>query len=289
MEDGMRRNAVIGVIGVVAAGLWSGMDIAAQSGATQPVTIRLAATVGAEPFACGKTFEGVGTTQSSVRMSDFRFYVSNVRLTRAAGAPVPVTLTQDGLWQVDDVALIDFEDATGLCTNGTPQTHAMIEGTVPAGTYTGVQFDLGLPFEKNHRDPAAQPSPLNLTRLFWSWNAGYKFMRLDMRTTGMPQGWVIHLGSTGCDGATATVGPTACRQVNRPTITIPAFNTKTDTVVMDVAAMLAGSNVDKNQERTAAGCMSAPNDADCGPLFTSLGLPFGETAAATQRVFTTRR
>ena len=285
----MRAHMMVGVVAVVAAGLGAGVNMSAQPAATQPVTIRLAATVGAEPFACGKTFEGVGTTKSSVRMSDFRFYVSNVRLARANGAPVPVTLTQDGLWQVDDVALIDFEDATGLCANGTPQTHTTIEGTVPAGSYTGVEFDLGLPFDKNHRDPAAQPSPLNLTRLFWSWNAGYKFMRLDMRTTGLPQGWVIHLGSTGCDGATATVGPTACRQANRPTIVIPAFNAKTDTVVMDVAAMLAGSNVDKNQERTAAGCMSAPNDADCGPLFTSLGLPFADAAAAPQRVFSARR
>ena len=285
----MRAHMMFGVVAVVAAGLGAGVNMSAQPAATQPVTIRLAATVGAEPFACGKTFEGVGTTKSSLRMSDSRFYVSNVRLARANGAPVPVTLTQDGLWQVDDVALIDFEDATGLCANGTPQTHTTIEGTVPAGSYTGVEFDLGLPFDKNHRDPAAQPSPLNLTRLFWSWNAGYKFMRLDMRTTGLPQGWVIHLGSTGCDGATATVGPTACRQANRPTIVIPAFNAKTDTVVMDVAAMLAGSNVDKNQERTAAGCMSAPNDADCGPLFTSLGLPFADAAAAPQRVFSARR
>ena len=256
---------------------------------TMAVSIRLAAEVGGVPFSCGATFEGIGTTKSSVRMTDFRLYVSNVRLTRADGTAVPVTLAQDGMWQLDNVALIDFEDATGSCASGTPQTRSVIEGEIPAGTYTGLTFDLGLPFDKNHRDPAVQPSPLNLTRLFWSWNAGYKFMRLDMRTTGMPNGWVIHLGSTACNGATATTAPGECTFPNRAPITIPHFNVLTDTVVMDVAALLSGSDVNSNQERTAVGCMSAQNDAECGPLFERLGLPFGDRPATAQQVFTVRR
>jgi uncharacterized repeat protein (TIGR04052 family) len=256
---------------------------------TRAVTIRFAADVGGQPFSCTSTFDGIGTTKSSIRVSDFRFYVSNLRLMKADGTSTPVALTQDGLWQVDDVALIDFEDATGTCANGTPQTRSTIEGTAPVGDYTGVAFDLGLPFDKNHRDPAAQPSPLNLTRLFWSWNAGYKFMRLDLRTTGMPNGWVIHLGSTACDGATATTAPQECRYPNRPSIVMTEFDPMTDTLVLDVARLLAGSNVDTNQERTAVGCMSAQNDPECGPLFERLGLPFEDRPAQPQQVFTRRR
>jgi uncharacterized repeat protein (TIGR04052 family) len=254
---------------------------------TTPVTISMAAVVGSQPFSCAASYEGIGTTASTVRMTDFRFFVSNVRLTKADGTTVPLALKQDGLWQVDDVALIDFEDATGSCTNGTTPTRTVIEGTAPSGTYTGVTFDLGLPFDKNHRDPAVQPSPLNLTRLFWSWNAGYKFMRLDMRTTGMPQGWVIHLGSTGCDGATATVSPKACRQPNLATIALKNLNLATDVIELDVKTLLAGSNVDKN-EAQALGCMSGPADPECGPLFTQLGLAFGTATPATQAVFKVR-
>lgn len=254
------------------------------------VSIRMAAEVGGKPFACANSYDGIGTTKSTVKMTDFRFYVSNVRLTKADGSSVPVTLTQDGLWQNEGVALVDFEDATGTCTNGTPQTHTSIEGAIPEGTYTGIAFEIGLPFDKNHRDPAAQASPLNLTRLFWSWNAGYKFMRLDMRTTGMPNGWVIHLGSTGCEGGTgATTAPASCRFPNRAPIVVSGFNPATDTLVMDVARMLADSNVDINQEKTAVGCMSAQNDSDCGPLFGRLGLAFGETAARPQQVFAVRK
>ena len=59
--------------------------------------------------------------------------MSRVRLVKADGSEVPVTLTQDGLWQVDDVALLDFENATGACANGTEETRDVVEGTVPAG------------------------------------------------------------------------------------------------------------------------------------------------------------
>ena len=69
---------------------------------------------------------------------------------------------------------------------------------MPAGNYTGVRFEVGLPFDKNHAEVTLQPSPLNLSRMFWNWNAGYKFMRLDIRSTGQPRGWLVHLGSTGC-------------------------------------------------------------------------------------------
>ena len=154
----MTRSIIAGVTvcGAALAAVLVASPVAAQ---TTPVSISLAAVVGARPFSCTESYEGIGTTDSTVRMTDFRFYVSNVRLTKADGSAVPLTLKQDGLWQLDDVALIDFEDATGACSNGTPQTRTIIEGTAPAGSYTGVTFDLGLPFDKNHRDPAVQPSP----------------------------------------------------------------------------------------------------------------------------------
>jgi uncharacterized repeat protein (TIGR04052 family) len=253
------------------------------------VTIRMAAEVGGRPVSCTETFNDIGTTKSSIEFRDFRFYVSNVRLIGADGQQVPVTLAQDGVWQFEDVALLDFEDGTGTCSNGTSQTRAVIEGSVPSGAYTGLAFDLGLPFDKNHRDPAAQPSPLNLTRLFWSWNAGYKFMRLDLRTTGMPNGWVIHLGSTGCNGATATTAPAECTRPNRVPVEVTGFDPATHTVVMDIAQLLSTSNVDANQPKTAVGCMSAPSDPECAPLFDRLGLSVDGRPAGPQGVFSVRR
>jgi uncharacterized repeat protein (TIGR04052 family) len=262
---------------------------AAAQSSGEPVRLRFAAVVGDTPIACGAIYDGVGTTRSKVSIVDFRFYVSRLRFVKADGGEIPVTLTPDGLWQFDDVALLDFENGTARCANGTEQTRDVIEGTVPIGEYTGVRFDLGLPFEKNHRDPTLQPSPLNLSRLFWSWNGGYKFLRMDLRTTGQPKGWMLHLGSTACEPATTpTTVPISCAKPNRVTVDLPGFVPARDVVELDLLALLVTSDVDANAPKTGLGCMSGPSDPECGPLFEQLGLPWGDRPAGPQKVFRAR-
>lgn len=274
-------------LGTIAA-LLAALASPALAQPTVPVAIRFAATVGDTPFACAGKYTGIGTTASTVQVTDFRFFASNVRLVRADGGEVPVKLTEDGLWQTGGIALVDFEDATGTCVNGTPETRHVIEGTAPAGDYVGVRFALGLPLEVNHREVTLQPSPLNLSRMFWSWNAGYKFMRLDLRSTGQPKGWMVHLGSTGCTPeGSPSVPAVSCKNPNLAAIDVP-YRLGRDEIRLDLKTLLAESNVDLNQEKTAMGCMAASNDAECAPLFRQLGLAIGDQPAGRQRVFTTR-
>jgi len=241
----------------------------------QAVTIRFQAIVGKEKFACGKTYEGIGTTNSRITPRDFRLYVHNIRVIDETGKSVPLELEQDGKWQLDDVALLDFEDGTSGCANGTPDVNDHVIGRVPRGRYSGLRFTVGVPFNKNHTDLTTQPPPLNLTALAWVWNAGRKFARLDFSSTGLPRGYAIHLGSTGCTPhETKITVPTHCNEPNRPEIEIAGFDPLRDVVIADLAELLKDSNVDTNQEHTAAGCMSDPNDADCAPLFANFGLPF---------------
>ncbi|MEZ5285681.1 MAG: metallo-mystery pair system four-Cys motif protein [Vicinamibacterales bacterium] len=251
-----------------------------------PVAVRFAAVVGGKTFACGQQYDGIGTTRSTVSVTDLRFYVSNVRLVRADGAEVAVALTEDGLWQSEGVALLDFEDGSATCASGTPELRDVVEGTVAPGTYTGVRFDLGVPFAQNHREPTVSPSPLNLTRMFWSWNAGYKFARIDLRTTGQPKGWMVHLGSTGCEpGGQPSVVPVSCKHPNRVAVDLAGFDVARDVVQFDLAALLAGANVDVNQEKTAMGCMSGRDDQECTPVLRALGLIDG---SGGQTVFRAR-
>jgi uncharacterized repeat protein (TIGR04052 family) len=261
----------------------------AQSTA-QPVRLRFAATVGASPLACGQKYEQIGTTKSVISIVDFRFYVSRLRLLRPDGSEQAVSLMQDGLWQLDDIALLDFEDGTAGCANGTEQMRDLIEGHAPAGKYVGVRFDLGLPFEKNHREPTLQPSPLNLSRMFWSWNAGYKFLRLDLRSTGQPKGWMLHLGSTGCTPAgTPTTPAVSCARPNIVTVDLPAFDVASDVVEFDLRSLLARSDVDVNTPKTGEGCMSGLSDPECGPLLSQFGLVPGDGQPTGQTVFRARR
>jgi uncharacterized repeat protein (TIGR04052 family) len=253
---------------------------------TQEVTLRFKPMVGDKTFACGESYEGIGATNSKITPTDFRLYVHNVRLVAADGKEVPVQLEQDGKWQLENIALLDFENGSGPCANGTPDTRDFVKGTAPSGDYTGVKFSVGVPFIRNHADPAKAPSPLNLTQLFWVWNAGYKFARIEMQTTGLPQGWFLHLGSTGCTPSdTKQTIPTKCAFPNRPEVTMTKFDINSDTVIADLKGLFAGANVDVNQEKTPRGCMSAQNDADCAPLFANLGLPFAGKTAPGQQFF----
>lgn len=251
----------------------------------QAVSIQFRAMVGAEELACGKSFGNIGTTKSTITPRDFRFYVHNVRLLNEQGNAVLVDLKQDGKWQLDNVALLDFEDASGSCRNGTPEMNVQVTGTVPEGRYRGVQFTLGVPFEKNHTELTKMPPPLNLTALAWVWNAGRKFARLDFSSTGVPRGYAVHLGSTGCtpNDTQATV-PTKCSEPNRLEVELPQFDLSTDAVVADLAALLQDSNVDEGG-KMMSGCMSGPATKACGPLFSNLGLAFPGQPTVQQRFF----
>ncbi|MCC5993711.1 MAG: metallo-mystery pair system four-Cys motif protein, partial [Rhodobacteraceae bacterium] len=183
--------------------------------ADQPVTINFAAEMAGTPFSCAQAYDGIGVTDSTVEVADFRVFVTNARLIGADGAETPIALDQDGIWQLDNVALLDFEDATGTCVNGMPDMNTTLLGTVPAGDYTGLAFDIGVPFDLNHGDPTLAASPLNLTAMFWNWQGGYKFIKVELSSTGLPvthdanRGWALHLGSTGCASEARTVAPEA--------------------------------------------------------------------------------
>lgn len=258
----------------------------AVKAATRDVAIRFRAVVGAKPFRCGETYSGIGTTKSTITPTDFRFFVHNVRLVTDQGTEVPVALTQDRKWQYRDLALVDFENGQGPCSNGSSVTREIVAGTVPVGRYVGVRFTVGIPFDLNHEDPLLQPSPLNLTHMHWVWNGGYKFIRLDLKSTGAPQGLAFHIGSTNCTPNTSVQEPPAeCAHANRTEVALTGFDPDVDSVAVDIAELLATANVDVNTPDTGPGCMSEPGDADCAPIFRSLGLPFGDAPGGTQSVF----
>jgi uncharacterized repeat protein (TIGR04052 family) len=277
---------------------------APSSAGTQPVSLRFAAQVNGQPFACGQSYGGIGTTRSTITPSDYRFYVSEVQLIDASGRAVPVALAQDGTWQRDGVALLDFENGSGPCLNGTAATNSTVRGSVPAGRYTGLRFTLGVPFVPNHGDPTTAPSPLNLTAMFWNWQGGYKFIKFDTASSGQPatsapphaegggnaSGFSVHLGSTLCASPSRTQSPQAeCGNPNRVTVQFDRFDAGTQTVVADIGSVLAGANVDVNAPGTSPGCMSFPKDADCPPVMGALGLAYdGVPAPGPQRLFTAR-
>ncbi len=246
--------------------------VAGCADGAEAVSIRFRAMVGGEELACGQKYAGIGTTKSTITPRDFRLYLHNIRLIDEAGKEIAIELKQDGKWQLDNLALLDFEDGFGACQNGNAETNGEVVGSVPGGVkYRGLRFTLGVPVEKNHTDLMAMPSPLNLTAMAWLWTAGRKFARLDFSSTGAPRGFIVHLGSTGCT-------PGRCLSPNRPEIELADFDPAKDVVIADLAALLKDSNVD-----TGTGCMSDPESAVCAPILANFGLQLGKVQTFFRR------
>jgi uncharacterized repeat protein (TIGR04052 family) len=252
----------------------------AEAPGAQDVAVRFVAQVHGAPFRCGQSYADMGKNRGSFTPRDLRMFVHELALLDARGERVPLELDQDGAFQLDDLALLDFEgEATG-CDEGTPETHVELRGRVPEGRYRGLTFKLGVPFAHNHGDQALAPSPLNLTSMFWTWRDGYKFLRFEGEADGT--GFIFHVGSTGCDGDFAG-GTTRCSAANVASIMLPDYQPG-QTVVLDLGALLAGSDL-ASLSATEVGCMSGPDETECAPLFERLGLPFGARPATEQQVF----
>lgn len=248
-----------------------------NSEGSTPTQLRFTARINGQDVQCGVQYEGVGRTAETVQVQDFRFFISNLTLITSSGAEVPVSLIEDGLWQFGDVALLDFEDATGACAElGTTLTNNVVNFTVPAGDYVAARFTLGVPFEQNHLDTASASAPLNLGAMQWNWQAGYKFIRVDLLngSTAAPNNrWFIHLGSTGCESESRVTPPTTeCSRPNRVEVTLENFNPDTGIVVVDAGEFLANTDVSFNTPDTLPGCMSTPTDPECPGVFRALGL-----------------
>lgn len=261
------------------------LGLAACDGTSTSVSVEVAGLVGGTPAACGETYAGIGTTASDFELADFRLYVHDVRLLTASGEEVPVTLTDDGVFQRDGVAHLDFEDGTAGCENGNAEMNGTIDGTVEAqGPFDGIRFRFGVPFDLNHGDVSTSAPPLDRPGMFWNWNGGYKFLRVDGRTTGQPAGVQYHIGSTGCDGD-GRGNVNGCTGDNRPEIELTGADPTTTRIVVDVAALLSESDVDGNLGGPP-GCMSGVDDMDCVPVFNGLGLTYdGVAPTGPQRLF----
>lgn len=271
----------------------------AAAAKTQPVDLRFAAVAGNTPVNCATPVTGLGSTNASARLQDFRFYVTGVRLVRSDGGTVGVKLARSR-YQVSrrrsHVALIDLENGAGACSDeGTKAVNRSVKGTVPRGRYTGVRFTVGVPGFLNHTDLPAAPAPLNLSAMAWSWQFGRKFAKLDF-TTDLGGGghsaqhghgtasksFFIHLGSTGCVGNPAAGERPRCRAANRASVRIRRFDHKRQRIAVDIRKLVEGTDVTQNGGG-APGCMSGPTDPECPSVFKALGISWSNDGSAGGR------
>lgn len=228
------------------------------SGPKTPVEISFEARFDGREIDCGT---------ADWALTDLRFFVHDLRLGPPAGERA-IELGDEDRWQRDGVALVDLEDGTGACVNGTRSTNAVVRGTVAlpaAAAGHTLQFSIGVPERLNHADPMRAAAPLNDTIMHWHWRSGYKFMRAGIAGTE-DSSW-LHLGSARCRG---TIGDLAgCAASNRPLVRLTDFDWRRDVVVIDLARLFGPTGLDDGSPWS---CESGVAETGCRLAFAELGI-----------------
>ena len=190
-----------------------------------------------------------------------RFYLSDVAMVGADGSRAAVEFDAPEGWQDGRTALLAFH--VGCEETAHPHMNSWVSGRVTQGDYRSIEFDLGVPFERN-KGPALQARPpLNVPSMFWTWQSGYKFLRLDIGDK-----WSFHLGSTGCISASAARAPQdECGQPNLARIRLPLPEAR-QRVLVDIDMLLDGVDV-----AAQAPCVGRYAERpSCAGLLSALGL-----------------
>jgi hypothetical protein len=164
-------------------------------------SLKLNLMMGKTPLEMGKSYKTPAGASFTVEL--LKFYTSNVQLVKADGDSQMAT----------GLSLTTFL-APGIEENQPSSSQVLQGGQVlnakasqgatffalkaPAGDYKGLRFEVGVPKDLNHRDASTMPMPLGLeSGMFWAWNPGYIFMRLEGKVLvdGKQQPWLLHMGT----------------------------------------------------------------------------------------------
>ncbi len=175
------------------------VDGQAQSG-TVNFELKANITVGGAPLELGKLYKTPAGTEYQVDL--VRFYTSNVQLVKNDGSSLTLPGVSLTSWMAGNAA--PTAQGGKLMEDGQMYNPATLSGATffklkaPAGDYKGLRFEVGVPKDLNHRDASTMPLPLGLeSGMFWAWNPGYIFFRLEGKTIidGKAQPWLLHMGT----------------------------------------------------------------------------------------------
>lgn len=120
----------------------------------------------------------------------------------------------DNKYQSQQVALLGVD-----CEDTDEQNWQLaLQDNIAVEDMQAIRMTIGVPFALNHVNPLSQDSPLNVPNMFWVWQTGHKFVRMEMNASDDGY-WLFHLGSTGCSSASSLRAPNSpCLYPNTFTI-----------------------------------------------------------------------
>lgn len=217
------------------------------------------------PLVCDKplTIEG-----NQWQLDQFQLFLSDIQLSDNSGQwhsasikserDAPITENQNPAVS-KEVALI------GVICPQQGEWSISLESDLELDEIKQIRFDVGVPFSLNHQNPMTLPAPLNQPDMFWTWQTGHKFLRLEMASKN--RDFVYHLGSTGCASPSSVRAPKmTCKNPNRPTVLLENFDS-TKPISINIDRLLSQSNLSSN-----VSCKSSPDNESCKSLLRRTGI-----------------
>ncbi|MFC7670545.1 MbnP family protein [Hymenobacter humi] len=127
-----------------------------------PVDIEFENVVGSAPLQLNNSTPYTTPAGDQFTVATLRYYISNIKLKKADGTEYV---------QPESYYLIDQERLA---------SQRFTIANVPAGTYTGLTFTLGVDAARNVA--GAQTGALAPSDMFWDWTSGYIFTKLEGRS-----------------------------------------------------------------------------------------------------------
>ena len=140
-----------------------------------PLTLEFEHVVGNDALALNPQ-QYTNANGDQFQVTTFKYYISNIVLIKADGSTFK---------QPESYYLIDQEQ---------PNSKLITLENVPSGEYTGLTFTVGVDSTRNVS--GAQTGALDPTQgMFWSWNTGYIFLKLEGYSPQSEKGGLtFHIG-----------------------------------------------------------------------------------------------
>lgn len=133
---------------------------------------------------------------NNYKVTEFKLYISEVTFVREDGSEYK----DNGIYLVD-MSNKSIKSTTAKTAHGGKGALVTIKG-VPAGTYKGIRFTIGVPTNKNNIDATKITDPNNPLHtnngMYWSWNAGYIFNKFEgtYDSLGNSKPFKFHIGNS---------------------------------------------------------------------------------------------
>jgi hypothetical protein len=184
---------------------------------TGSVSFELTHKVGSDPLV-QNTVNYVNLHGDTFTVTKFRYYISNIVLKRSDGTTYAPS---ECYYLIDD---------------SVASSKTFTLSNVPVGEYTSMTFMLGVDSMRNCS--GAQSGALDpLNGMFWSWNSGYIFMKLEGMSSASGSGMLMfHVGGfKGTSNAIRTIAPS----LNGDVVNVRGGKSSTVHMIADVAEMFA--------------------------------------------------